>query len=422
LEIHLLNKELYMAVKKVKTAVIGSGMISWTYLKNMTKDFGILDVVGCSDLIPERAAHRAQQFGVKQMTNEEILSDPDIQIVVNLTYPSSHLAVTKMCLEAGKSVHTEKAMANTYAEAKSLVELAKKKGVRISCAPDTFMSGAYQTARKAIDEGWIGRPVCAMATLVRGYRNDGETPLPFNRPGGMWVAGNSMPYDMGGYYVHALIHLMGPVVRVGGFGMSCGQPYENPKNENYGKPFPATADTSIAASLEFKSGAIGTLVVLGECFGEVPRIEVYGTEGYLICPDPNCYYGPVYIKRHGSDELKELPILFDYNTYSATEKEFQVEREKAAALAKPGDFESMFPSMYFGSRRGLGVADLAWAITNKRPHRCAAEMSLQHLEIIEAVKESCEKNVIHKMETVCEQPAPLPAGFIGGAAEKALDN
>jgi predicted dehydrogenase len=410
-----------MALKRIKTAVIGSGMISWTYLKNMTKDFGVLDVVGCSDIIPDRSAARANEFGIKQMTNEEILKNPDIKIIVNLTYPSAHLDVTQMCIEAGKNVHTEKAIANTYAEAKSLIDLAASKGLRISCAPDTFLGGPYQTARKAIDDGWIGKPVCAMATLVRGYRNDGVSPLPFNRPGGMWIAGNSMPYDMGGYYVHALVHLLGPISRVGGFGMACGQPYVNPKNENYGKDFPAMADTSITAALEFKSGVLGTLVVLGECYGEVPRIEVYGTEGTLICPDPNTYYGPVYIGRHGSDELKELPILHDYNTYGKNDSSFKEDFAKTEVGAN-ATFEERFPRMYFGSRRGLGVADLAWAITNNRPHRCAAEIGLHHLEIVEGVGESYKKDIIYRLKSCPVQPAPLPAGFIGGAAEKAFDN
>jgi predicted dehydrogenase len=401
-----------MPVKPIKTAVIGAGMISWTYLKNMTRDFGILEMIGCSDIVPERSAARAGEFGIRQMTNKEILDNPDIRIVVNLTYPSAHFEVTKMCIEAGKHVHSEKALANTLTEAQSVVNLAKEKGLRISCAPDTFLGGPYQTARKAIDDGWIGKPVCAMATLVRGYRNDGEAPLPFNRPGGMWVAGNSMPYDMGGYYIHALVHLLGPVSRVGGFGMAGGQAYENPKNENYGKPFPATADTSVTAALEFKNGTMGTLVVLGECYGEVPRIEIYGTEGTLICPDPNTYYGPVYIGRHGSDELKELPILHDYNSYSKTEKKFREELDKAEGYER----------MYFGSRRGIGVADLAWAITNNRPHRCAAETGLHHLEIVEGIRESYEKDILYRLKTCPDQPDPLPAGYIGGAAEKAFDN
>jgi predicted dehydrogenase len=387
----------------------------------MAKDFGILDVVGCSDIIPERSAARANEFGIKQMSNEEILKDPEIEIVVNLTYPSAHLDVTKMCIEAGKHVHTEKAIANTCADAKSLINFANSKNLRISCAPDTFLGGPYQTARKAIDDGWIGKPVCAMATLVRGYRNDGVTPLPFNRPGGMWVAGNSMPYDMGGYYIHALIHLLGPISRVGGFGMACGQPYTNPKNENYGKDFPAKADTSITAALEFKSGVLGTLVVLGECYGEVPRIEIYGTEGTLLCPDPNTYYGPVYIGRHGSDELKELPILHDYNAFGKNDPFFKEEFAKTD-LKYNATFEERFPRMYFGSRRGLGVADLAWAITNNRPHRCAAELGLHHLEIVEGVSESYKNDILYRLKSCPAQPAPLPAGFIGGAAEKAFDN
>jgi predicted dehydrogenase len=392
-------------IKKVKVALIGSGAISWTYLQNMTERFGIFDVVGCSDIISEHSADRAKEFGIKQLTNEEIWGDPEIQIVVNTTYPSSHREVTENSLKAGKHVHTEKMMACTYDDAVNLVKLANRMGLRISCAPDTFLGGAYQTARKLIDDGFIGRPVFGHAMQVRGYRADGPEPL--RRPGGMWVAGSTTPVDMGGYYIHALIHLLGPVVRVAGFGLMNGQQFTNPKNPNYGERIEATADTSITTALEFKSGVLGNLTVIGECYGEVPRVEIYGTEGMLICPDPNTYSGPLYLQRHGTDKIMQVPLTHDYNYYSVGEYP---------------DKDRNWPKPFWAeSRRGLGVADLAWAITNGRPHRCSAELGLHAFEIIYGVETSRKQNIIYQMTTCPVQPEPLPAGFIGGAAERSFD-
>ena len=143
-----------MSVKPVKVALIGSGNISYTYLNTLVHGgFQIVDVVGCSDLIPEKSAARAQLFGIRQMTNEEILSDPEIEIVLNTTQLWNHTAVTKMILEAGKHVYSEKAMGDTLEGAKANYDLARSKGLMLGCAPDIYMGAAYQTARKLIDSG-----------------------------------------------------------------------------------------------------------------------------------------------------------------------------------------------------------------------------------------------------------------------------
>ena len=198
----------------LKVGLIGSGAISGTYLKNMINRFEILDVVGCSDIIPERSAKRAEEFGIKDMTNEQILNDPEIKIVVNTTYPTAHYEISKAALLAGKHVYAEKMMAVTLDEGKELVKLAKEKNLRVSMAPDTFLGGGYQTARKLIDAGMIGEPFMAQAMIVRGYHHDtgAWTGISFvMQPGG------GIPFDMGGYYLHALISLLGPVDRATGF-------------------------------------------------------------------------------------------------------------------------------------------------------------------------------------------------------------
>src|SRR5690554_3578352 len=156
-------------VAPVKVGLIGSGAISKSYLSSMINNFSILDVVGCSDIIPERSKNRAEEFGIEQLTNEEILNNPEIEIVVNTTYPLSHYEVSKAALLAGKHVHSEKMMAVTMDEARELVSIAKEKGLRIGMAPDTFLGGGLQTARKLIDAGFIGEPLTARAKVMRGY-------------------------------------------------------------------------------------------------------------------------------------------------------------------------------------------------------------------------------------------------------------
>jgi predicted dehydrogenase len=394
-----------MTVKKIKTALIGSGTISWSYLQNMTELFEILDVVGCSDIIPERSAHRAKEFGIRQLTNDEIWNDPEIEIVVNTTFPSAHYEITEKSLLAGKHVYTEKMMTSDYKDALRLVELSKSKKKRLGCAPDTFLGAAYQTARKLIDGGFIGKPVFAQGLIVRGYRADSAEPL--TRPGGMWGAGSTAPVDLGGYYIYALVHLLGPIARVSGFGQANGQMFSNTKNSRYGEFIEAAADTSITATMEFKNGILGSLTVLGDCFGETPRVEIYGTEGKILCADPNTYSGPLYLQRYGDEKLMEMPLTHDYNCYT-----------KGNYPEKNRDWPDPF---WAESRRGLGVADLAWAITNNRPHRCSAELGLHAVEFIHGVEISHKENIVYQMTNCPDQPIPLLSGYIGGSAEKALD-
>ena len=195
-------------MKPVKVGLIGSGIISWTYLDNMVNRFDSVEVMGCSDLIPERSAARAEEFGIRQMTNQEIYDDPEIGIVVNTTNWGSHTQVIREAILAGKHVYTEKSLAPTYEEACEIAALAAEKGVRIGCAPDTFLGGGYQTCRKLIDDGYIGKPICVEIFLARNVWPDGAK-------GNVKLEnGGTLPFDMAAYYIHACVHLFGPVKSV----------------------------------------------------------------------------------------------------------------------------------------------------------------------------------------------------------------
>ncbi|MDD3243777.1 MAG: Gfo/Idh/MocA family oxidoreductase [Eubacteriales bacterium] len=377
-------------VKPVKVALIGSGDISGIYLKNMTQTFSILDVVGCSDLIEGRSRARAEEYGIRQMTNEEILNDPTIEIVVNTTYPLSHYEVSKQVLLAGKNVHSEKMMATTMAEANELMAIAKEKNLRIGMAPDTFLGAALQTARKYLDAGMIGTPLNATAMVMRGYRPQGELDgrLPM-----IMTAGGGIPYDMGGYYLHAMIFLLGGIKRVSGFAKTRNpiEHFENPRHPRYKEEFEFSTPNMMVASLEFEQGCYGTLTTMSESFGETPRLEIYGTKGTLVLSDPNNYGDPIHIIRNGYKDMLPCEIPFTHG--------------------------------YPVNSRGIGVADMAWAIRNNRPHRCSAELGYHAFEVVNGVQESCATGKVYEMKSHVERPAPLPDGFVSGtSAEACLDN
>ena len=325
------------------------------------------------------------------MTNEEILNDPEIQIVVNTTYPTSHYEVNKAALLAGKNVHCEKMIAVTLEEGKELINIAKEKNLRIGMAPDTFMGGGHQTARKLIDAGMIGEPFMAQAMVVRGYHQDRwESPnLAFvSQPGG------GIPFDMGGYFLHALINLLGPISRATGFAQ-CRHPERvliNPRNPSFGETCKIDTINSLAGSIEFANGVLGNITFVSEGFGETPRVEIYGKEGTLICPDPNQFGGPVYLKRKGlndwSGESYGMPLTHGYSE---------------------------------GCCRGLGVADMAWGIVNNRPHRAHGDMGFHAFEVVHGIWQGSQTGNIHVMESTCRQPAPLASGYVeAGMDEYAL--
>jgi predicted dehydrogenase len=375
----------------IKVALIGSGAISGTYLKNMMTKFSILEVVGCSDIIPERSAKRAEEFGIRQMTNEEILNDPEIKIIVNTTYPTAHYEVNKAALLAGKNVHCEKMIAVTLDEGKELLKIAKEKNLRIGMAPDTFLGGGFQTARKLIDDGMIGVPFMAQAMVIRGYQHDrgaGTGTSFVMQPGG------GIPFDMGGYYMHALVHLLGPITRATGFAKCLGKTRirKNPRNPLFGEEVSIDTINSMVGTLEFKSGVMGNIAIVSEGFGEIPRVEIYGSEGVISCPDPNTFGGPVRVRRKGQNDwgsdFMPMPL-----THGFTE----------------------------GCNRGIGVADMAWGIVNNRPHRAHGDMGFHVFEVIHGIWNGTETGKIHVMESTCNQPAPLASGYVeSGLDEYAL--
>ena len=394
------------AVKQIGIGVVGCGTISYTYMSTLSEYVAAAKFIGCSDIIPERAEKNAKLFGCKAMTNEEIYEDPEIDIVLNLTNVWSHYEVSKAALEHGKHVYSEKMAAENFDRAKELYDIAQEKGVMFAIAPDTFLGGGYQTCRYLIDSGAIGIPFTAEAKIIRGYVPKGREVPKSN----VFVDGGSIPFDMGGYYLHALQCMFGPVKRVAGFAKHLYKEFTNPGNPKWGEEFKLNSPNLTVATLEHWSGVLTTFTAGDSGYMcELPGIYVHGTGGTLFCPDPNTYGGPVKLLKPGYSDYMEVPMTHGYNG---------LER---FPIAKFGDDER-FNDFWEKSRRGVGPADMCWALINDRPARITNEFGLHTIEIIHAIEACGETGKVYEMTTKPIRPVALRPGFMAADMEAVFND
>lgn len=357
-------------LRPVKFGVIGCGAISGAYF-NATKLFPTLSIAACADLDLARAEAAAEKNGCRALSVDALLTDPEIEIVINLTIPKAHYAVTKAALEAGKHVHLEKPLAVTFDEGAALVALAKEKGLRLGCAPDTFLGGGHQTCRKLIDDGAIGEPVAAMATMLsRGHETWHPAPEFYYKPGG------GPMLDMGPYYLTALVNMLGPIKRLTGSTRTTFAQRTITSQPLNGTVIDVEVPTHYSGVIDFEGGAIAQIVQSFDVYGVPPfsPIVVFGTEGTLAVPDPNGFGGPVKLKR-GKDDWTEVPLTHGYTNNS----------------------------------RGIGAADIAIAIQTGRGHRCSGDLACHVLEAMIGFHTSSESGTHYAMQTTVERPASLPA-------------
>lgn len=364
---------------KVRVGIIGCGNIFPQYIQGC-RAFEILDVVACADVDLSRAQARAAEYGggLRACSVAELLADPAIQIVVNLTVPSVHAEISLQAIAAGKHVHSEKPLAITNADGTRVIAAARVKGVRVSCAPDTFLGGGLQTCRKLIDDGAIGVPVAATAFMA-GHGPEAWHPNPFF----FYQVGGGPLFDMGPYYLTALVHLLGPVKRVTASARISFPERTATSQALYGQKIKVEIPTHIAGVLDFHSGAVGTLITSFDVWHhQLPRIEIYGSEGSLSVPDPNAFGGPVLLRRADDPQWREMPLA-----YSDT------------------------------VGRGIGVADLAYAARSGRPQRASGEMAYHVLEIMNALGEASDRGLHINLQSTCDQPAPLPLNLPAGVLD-----
>ena len=367
-------------MKTTKIGIVGCGNISGIYLE-AGRVFDILEIVACADLLPERASAKAAEYHIpKACSAEELLADPEIEIVVNLTIPRAHAEVALAALQAGKSVHNEKPLAVSREDGMQLLKLARERGLRVGCAPDTFLGGGLQTCRKLIDDGWIGEPVAATAfMLCHGHESWHPDPDFYYQPGG------GPMFDMGPYYLTALVHLMGPVRRVTGSAQITFPERLITSQPKHGTPIKVNVPTHVAGIMDFANGAVGTIVTSFDVWAaQVPRIEIYGTEGSLSVPDPNGFGGPVFVRRAGASEWSEAPLTHGYAKNS----------------------------------RGIGVADMAYALRSGRPQRASGDMAYHVLDIMHAFHDASREGRHVELSSTCTRPAPLPLGLREGTLDE----
>ncbi|NUP79169.1 MAG: Gfo/Idh/MocA family oxidoreductase [Nonomuraea sp.] len=354
----------------VGVAVVGAGVISGQYLRNLTA-FPDVRVLGVADLDTGRAAEVAREHGVPASGSlASILAIPEVEIVVNLTIPAAHAAVALESLRAGKHVYGEKPLALDMDEAAKVMAEAANLGLRVGGAPDTFLGAGLQSAVHTLRSGLIGEPVAVtVAFQTMGPESWHPNPEFYYRPGGGPL------FDMGPYYLTALVSLLGPVARVAGGTRTARSERTVGSGPKAGTLFPVDVPTHVNALLDFPAGATATATFSFDSPISRKTIEVIGTEGALSLPDPNMFDGPLLARGPHDPDWREVPVT---GTTAG---------------------------------RGIGVLDLARSLRAGTPHRASGELTLHVLELMAAITESGERSEFRPVTSPVTAPEPLPAGW-----------
>ena len=355
-----------MSKDYMNVGVIGCGMISDWYFKAASR-FKQMRIIVCGDLNEKLAKKQGETYSIPVKSCDEIYTDPEVELILNLTPQKAHYAVSKKGLENGKHVYSEKPMSVTLADARELMALATSKGLRICSAPDTFLGGGQQTLRKLIDDGWIGRPFAGTAIFMsRG-------PEKWPHAAAFYDIGAGPMLDYSPYSVAQLINLFGPAKYVTAS-------VTKATDERVGGPdtvphvYPVKVPTFQSGIIEFANGVQITMIGSYDVYkGTHPWIEIYGTNGSVNMHNPNFFGGSVKLFRPGYEDWQEIPPAFDYNT----------------------------------DARSIGVADMIESILTGRPGRVSGEMALHALEIMLAFELSAKEKRQIELETTCSRPAPM---------------
>ncbi|MFZ3598687.1 Gfo/Idh/MocA family protein [Streptomyces sp. BH104] len=354
----------------LRVGIIGCGTIVGQYLASLRRLAGVR-LAAVADLDAERARAVAKEWDgdVRAVSVEELLAAEDVDLVLNLTVPAAHAEVALKAIAAGKHVYGEKPLAATTHEAREILEAARQAGVVVGCAPDTVLGTGVQTARKAIDDGLIGRPVAATATMVTpGHERWHPDPDFYYAPGGGPLL------DMGPYYVTALVTLLGPVASVIGAASHTRAEREIGSGPRAGERVPVSVDTHVTGVLVHESGALSTLVVSFDAVAtHSANIEVHGPRGSLAVPDPNHFDGDTRVIRLGADTWETLPVS----------------------------------AGYVGSGRGYGIADLAAAPPAHEP-RASGTLAYHVLDIMESLLASAAGGTSVPVSSRAARPAAVP--------------
>lgn len=355
----------------IRVGIVGCGNISGIYMENLTKLFAsAVQVVACADLDAEKAKNAAEKYGIPQiLTLDEMLLSPEIDLVLNLTTPGGHYPISKKALLAGKHVYSEKPLALRYADGKELLQIATEKGLYLGCAPDTFLGAGIQTCMDLIESGKIGRPTAATAFMMcHGHESWHPSPAFY------YDVGGGPLFDMGPYYVTALVKLLGRAESVFAYASKAHEERTITSKPLYGEKIPVRVDTHTAGLIRFENGAIATLIMSFDIWAHgLPKIEIYGTEGSLSVPDPNKFGGPVKLATPTEKRFEEVELISPYTQNS----------------------------------RGIGLAETALAIGEGRINHASGQLALHVLEIMDALDRSAALGAPVTLESSPTAAAPL---------------
>ncbi|MCW0021315.1 Gfo/Idh/MocA family protein [Rhizobium sp. BT-226] len=373
-----------MSASPMNVGIIGCGVISTAYIRGGARSRHI-QVKSVADIREDAARSQASAMGVGYATIDEMLADPSIEIVINLTVPNAHAEVSTRILEAGKHVYSEKPLTVSVEEANALLQLAAKRGLRVGCAPDTFLGASHQACRALLDDGKIGTVLGGAASfLSRGMEAWHPNPDFFFKPGGGPVL------DLGPYYITTLVNLLGPVRTVTATA-STGYPTRKiGSGDRAGEEIAVETPTSYSALLTFESGARFSLDASWDVWKhQRSPIEIYGTEGSLLVPDPNFFGDEPKVTERGGDWQAVDISAFAFGERNRT---LRTGREVA-------------------DHRSIGVVDMALAIRQGRPHRASGELALHVLDVLLAIGMSAAESRVIEIGSSCERPLPISPGL-----------
>jgi predicted dehydrogenase len=345
---------------RLRVGVVGCGIIGKRYVGDAPA-FDAWRPVACADLDSAAAGAFAAEFGLRAEPVDALMADPEVDLVLNLTPPTAHAQLVRAALEAGKHVYTEKPLATTVADGRELVAEAERRGLRLGCAPDTFLGSAYETARRLIEEGAIGRPLGAGATMLVGGPDAWHPNAEM-----FYRAGGGPLLDIAPYYLTALVSLLGRIVAVAGFTSTPTPERTLGAGPRAGRTVAVEVPTHAAALLRCEGGAAATLTVSFEAREQyLSGLRVFGSAGSLLLPDANAFEGDVLLARgRGGPE----PVA--YESY--------------------GDREA----------RGIGIQELAEALREGRPHRASGGLGLHVLAVAEAIVRAGEEGRVVELDPV----------------------
>jgi predicted dehydrogenase len=382
---------------QVCVGIIGCGTISEIYLTNLTQHFKNVKVLACADMFEEKAKQTKEKYGLsKHCTVEELLSDPEIEIVVNLTIPAAHHEINMKALRAGKNVYCEKPLALSIGEANEAVNYAAEKDLILGSAPDTFLGAGLQTCRKLLDDGAIGQPIGFTANLVSpGHELWHPAPVFYYKKG----AGPML--DMGPYYITALVTLLGPIKQI-----SCLARTPKKEREIQGKMVEVEVPTHYTGIVEFESGVVGNVNMSFDVWNsKLPLIEIFGTTGVMQVPDPNMFGGPVKVfdGNKMSDIVKAVPDPYINRLIKMHTCEQECLTDEQLQFPAENDPRS--------NMRGFGVSDMAQALLSGCSSRLSGELSRHVVEALLAFEISSNENKPYIMKTSCQRPVPMSQGL-----------